>query len=204
MSFEYLLGLVVLALSLSWTPGPNNALLAASGARVGFVRTLPHSFGVVLGFGLMMFLIGVGLSQIFRGLPLLREVLRWAGAAILLWIAYKLATAKLPDGDSPRAETPWTFAKGAAFQWINPKAWIMAISIAGSAPETEPGWLAPLAVAAVFTGVGFTSANGWALFGSALQHVISTPLRFRAFNLVMAGLIVLTVIGILFADLSGS
>lgn len=203
MTTEYIIGLFVLALSLSWTPGPNNALLAASGARFGFVRTIPHSFGVVLGFGLMMFLIGIGLSQLFRGLPLLREVLRWLGAGVLLWIAYKLATAKLPDEDSPRAEKPWSFAKGAAFQWINPKAWIMAISIAGAAPATDPSWLSPLIVAAIFTLVGFTSANGWALFGSALQHVISTPVRFRAFNLVMAGLIVLTIFGILFADLSG-
>ena len=204
MTTEYIVGLFVLALSLSWTPGPNNALLAASGARYGFVHTLPHSFGVVLGFGLMMFLIGAGLSQIFRGLPLVREILRWFGAAILLWIAFKLATARLPENDTTGNAKPWSFVKGAAFQWINPKAWIMAISIAGSAPSTQPSWLSPLIVALIFTGVGFSSANGWALFGTALQRFISTPLRFRAFNLIMAGLIVLTVIGILFADLSST
>ncbi|MAK59859.1 MAG: lysine transporter LysE [Ponticaulis sp.] len=203
MSFEYLLGLFVLALGLSWTPGPNNALLASSGARFGYVRTLPHVIGVVSGFGLMMFLIGIGLSQVFEQFPIVREILRYVGAAVLLWLAWKIATSHAST-DRPRSEKPWSLLAGAAFQWVNPKAWVMAISLAGQAPLTEPDWLAPLMVALVFALAGVTSANGWALFGAALQRFLSTPVRFRAFNLTMAGLIVLTVLGILFADLSGA
>ncbi|MAP93381.1 MAG: lysine transporter LysE [Ponticaulis sp.] len=203
MTTEYLLGLVVLVLSLSWTPGPNNTLLAASAARFGYVRTLPHLIGTVGGFGVMIFLIGLGLSEVFQTYPLIREILRFVGAAILLWIAFKVATSPLPTGERRETDKPWTPARAAAFQWINPKGWMMAISLVGSAPQTSPTWLSPLIVAAVVMGIGATSANGWALFGKALQRFLSTPLRFRVFNFVMAALIVLTVVGILFADLSG-
>ena len=203
MTIEYLLGLFVLALSLSWTPGPNTALLASSGAHFGYVRTLPHVFGVAFGFGLMMFLIGMGLSQVFEQFPIVREVLRYAGAAVLLWLAWKIATSEA-SSDRPKSEKPWSAQAGAAFQWVNPKAWVMAISLAGQAPATEPSWLSPLFVAIVFTLAGILSANGWALFGAGLQRFLSTPLRFRAFNFTMAGLILLTVFGLMFADLSGA
>ena len=202
MTSEYLIGLFILALSLSWTPGPNNALLASSGARFGYIRTLPHIVGVVSGFGLMLFIIAIGLSEVFRNLPLLREGLRYLGALILLWLAYKIATAPFGGNGKPGADKPWGFFKGAAFQWINPKAWVMGISVASQAPHSDIVWLVPLGIALTFVAAGVTSANGWALFGASLHRFLSTPVRFRVFNGVMAGLIVLTVIGILFADLS--
>lgn len=202
MTHEYLVGLFVLGLSLVWTPGPNNALMAASGARFGYRRTLPHTMGVAIGFPLMFFLIALGLGGVFRSVPLLREALRYGGALILLWIAYKIATAPMPQAGDDTHEHPWTFSRAVAFQWINPKAWVMSISLSGQLPETKPFWIAPLAGALVFLIAGLTSANGWTAFGAAIHRFLSTPLRFRAFNLVMAGLIVLTVAGILLADLS--
>ena len=204
MSNEYLISLFVLALSMSWTPGPNNALLANSGAKFGYMRTVPHVLGVLIGFSVMMFLIAVGLGQVFKAVPILREGLRFLGAAILLWLAWKIGSAPLPNGDKAAAGNPWTFPKAFVFQWVNPKAWVMCVSIAGAAPETSPVWLAPLLVSLVFFAAGVTSANGWALFGVSLQNFLSTPLRYRVFNLAMAALIVLTVLGIIFADLSGA
>ena len=201
MTAEYLTGLLILALSLVWTPGPNNALLAASGTKFGFRRTLPHAIGVALGFPFMLLVISLGLGEVFRAFPILREVLRYAGVLVLLWLAYKIATSPLPKGGQVEGEQPWGFFRAAAFQWINPKAWVMAISIVGQLPQMKPFWLAPLIGALVFVAAGLTSANGWALFGVGIQRFLSTPLRFRIFNGVMAGLIILTVVGILFADL---
>lgn len=202
MTIEYLLGLFLLASSLVWTPGPNNALLAASGARFGFIRTLPHVMGVNIGFAIMQFLLWIGLGGLFLAFPMIREVLRYLGAAVLLWIAFKIATAPLSDDDERFAAKPWGFFQAAAFQWINPKGLIMVISLAGSLPKTEPYWVSPAIAALVFCLAGMFSANGWALFGKGLQRYLHTPLRFRTFNLIMAGLLVLTVISLLLSDLS--
>ncbi len=204
MTPEYLVGLFLLASSLAWTPGPNNALLASSGARFGYRPTLPHILGVVIGFPLMQFVLWMGLGSVFLAFPILRELLRFGGAAMLLWIGWQIATAPYVENaaDAAEAGKPWTFLQGFAFQWINPKAWVMVISLAGNLPETSPFWLSPFLGSLVFFLAGVFSANGWALIGTALQRAIHTPLRFRIFSLVMAGLIVLTVIGILAADLS--
>lgn len=202
MTIEYLIGLFLLASSLCWTPGPNNTLLATSGARFGYVRTLPHILGVNFGFALMQFLLWMGLGGVFQAFPIIREVLRYVGAAVLIWIAWKIASAPMPSDDVKGEAKPWTFLHGAAFQWINPKGLIMVISLAGSLPETDPFWLSPLIAALVFLLAGTFSANGWALFGKGLQRFLHTPLRFHAFNIAMAFLLILTVIGLLFADLS--
>ncbi len=200
MTPETLIAIFVLAAATVWTPGPNNALLASSGARFGFRATLPHAMGVALGFPLMCFAMALGLGGVFLATPLLGEALRWIGAALLLWIAWKTFNAK-PPGEGATNARPWTFLEATAFQWVNPKAWIMAISmisqfVTGRAPLVEAA-----VVSGVYAVVGLTSANGWAGFGAALQRFLRTPLRLRLFNGVMAGLIVMTVFGLLFADL---
>ena len=202
MSVEYILGLFILFSTLVWTPGPNNALLASSGARFGFFRSLRHSLGVAIGFPLMMLIIALGLGRLFESFPIVREVLRFAGAAILLWIAWKIATSEPSHDTSNTSKKPWSFAKAFAFQWVNPKAWIMSISVTGQLPELEPFWLPPLIGACIFAVAGQFSAHGWVLFGVGIEKFLSTRLRFRIFNYVMAGLIVMTVFGILFVDLS--
>ncbi len=202
MSAEYAFGLFVLALTMVWTPGPNNALLANSGARFGYVKTLPHMLGVAIGFPVMLLLIALGLGGLFKSLPMLREILRYAGAAILLWLGWKILTSPPPSEETHGDTKPWTFTRAAAFQWINPKAWVMAISIVGQLPDLSPFWLPALLCAIIFLIAGITSANGWALFGKGLQRYLHTPLRYRIFAGVMTALLVLTVVGILFADLS--
>lgn len=202
MTTEFLIGMFLLASTLVWTPGPNNTLLANSGARHGLVRTLPHAMGVNLGFAFMVFTICLGLGGIFIEFPLLREILRYVGAVILLWLSWKIGTSPFEAPHAVKEVKPWGFFQAAAFQWVNPKAWIMAISFAGQLPDVEPFWLPPLAIAAVIFAAGFLSSHGWVLFGVGIQRFLSTPLRFRIFSLAMAGLLVLTVIGLLFADLS--
>lgn len=202
MTLEYAFGLFLLALSMVWTPGPNNALLANSGARFGYLRSVPHIFGVAIGFPVMMLLIALGLGGLFKNFPLLREILRYAGATILLWLAWKILTSSPPSETVEGDSKPWSFVRAAAFQWINPKAWVMAISIVGQLPETNPFWLSAFFGAGLFLIAGVSSANGWALFGKGMQQYLHTPLRYRVFASVMTGLIVMTVVAILLADLS--
>lgn len=200
MTPETWLALFALAAGTVWTPGPNNALLASSGARFGFRATLPHAMGVALGFPLMLFAVALGLGELFRAAPLIGEALRWLGAALLLWLAWKTWTAAPPGTQS--SEQPWTFWQATAFQWVNPKAWIMAISVISQFVSGQALLFEAAACAGAYVVVGLTSANGWAGFGAALRQFLSTPLRLKAFNGVMASLIVLTVIGLMSADLT--
>lgn len=201
MAPEVLLALFALALGTVWTPGPNNALLASSGARYGFRATIPHALGVAVGFPVMVFATALGLGEVFRAFPLIGEILRWIGAALLIWLAWKVFNAPAPGSQKGKGR-PWYFYEAAAFQWINPKAWMMAISVisvfvTGTAPLMEATYCAGAYLLA-----GLTSAHGWAGFGASLQRFLSTPLRLKLFNSLMAGLILLTVVGLMFADLS--
>ncbi|MBB5514491.1 threonine/homoserine/homoserine lactone efflux protein [Rubricella aquisinus] len=201
MTPEALIALFALALGTVWTPGPNNALLASSGARYGFRATIPHALGVAIGFPVMVFATALGLGEVFRAVPLIGEVLRWIGAALLIWLAWKVFNAPAPGTQKGKGR-PWRFIEAAAFQWINPKAWIMAISVisvfvTGTAPLLEAALCAGAYLLA-----GLSSAHGWAGFGAALQRFLSTPIRLRAFNGVMAALILMTVYGLMFADLT--
>ncbi len=200
------LALLAFAFAGTWTPGPNNMMLTNSGARFGFRRTLPHALGVALGFSLMVFLMAFGLGQVFQSSEIFREALRWAGAALLLWIGWRIATAEprpmlatgaeMPKGIGSR---PFTFIEAAGFQWINPKAWAMAIGVvstylAGREPLTEA-----LIATSAFVLAGMTSAHGWAAFGASIQGLLSTETRLRAFNIAM-GMMVAGFVVFLFTD----
>lgn len=196
-----LAGLFALAAGATFTPGPNNALLSASGARFGLRATLPHARGVALGFPVMAFVVAVGLGEVFRQSELLRETLRWIGAGLLAWLAWRIATSTSAARASGR-ERPWSFLQAAAFQWVNPKAWVMCLAIA--APFVDG--TAPVRDAAVLAGVfvvsGLLSAHAWAAFGAAMGRWLGEGWRLRAFNLAMAGLLALGVAALLTEDLT--
>lgn len=199
MSIDTLLAVAALAFATTWTPGPNNMMLAASGATFGYRATLAHAFGVALGFPVMLFVLAMGLGEVFRASEMLREALRWAGVVLLLWLGWRIATAH-----RARAEgrgRPFTFAEAAAFQWVNPKAWAMAVSAAaafmtGTAPLREAA-----VCAAVFTVSGLTSAHGWAAFGATLRRWLSTDLRLHLFNGTMGALIAVSALYLAFAEI---
>lgn len=203
MSPDALPALFGIAFAATWTPGPNNAMLANSGATFGFRRTVPHVLGVALGFPLMIFAVALGLGQLFQTSALLREVLRWGGAAMLLYIAWRAATAARP-GAGRTGGRPFSFVEAAGFQWVNPKAWVMAVGVAAQFVDGR----APLAdaaiCAAVFSLSGLTSAPGWAGFGVAIGRMLSTPARLRAFNFAMGALIASSVVFLLLADLDAA
>lgn len=176
------------ALASTWTPGPNNIMLASSGATHGYRASLPHAFGVALGFPIMLFLISLGLGELFKASPLLRDGLKWAGAALLLWLGWRIATAKRASAETAGSR-PFTFLEAAGFQWVNPKAWTMAIGtasifIAGAAPVLEA-----LTAALVFTVSGIGSSQTWLVGGVAIRRFLSTDLRLRVFNGVMGALV---------------
>jgi threonine/homoserine/homoserine lactone efflux protein len=196
MTTELLLSLTVLALATLWTPGPNNAMLASSGATFGLRATVPHALGVALGFGFMLACVGLGLGAAFQALPWLRPGMKWASAAVLLWIAWKIGTAGglRSAGGAPR---PFRFHEAAAFQWINPKAWAMAIAVAGQAAAAARGPGPALVAAALFTALGLFSAFGWTALGAILQGWLTQGRRLIWFNRAMAALILASVAALL-------
>jgi len=196
VSADTLLALVAFAFATLWTPGPNNILLANSGATYGFRSTVPHLLGVSWGFPFMLFCVAVGLGEVFRAQPVLRDGLRYVGAAVMLWIAWKAVSASRARAEGGRGR-PWRFHEAVAFQWINPKAWSMAVAIAsvymtGAHPAREAAF-----IAAVFMLIGMGSAAGWTGFGAAIRRWLSTDTRLRAFNVAMGALVAASAIYIL-------
>ena len=180
--------MLTLAFASAWTPGPNNALLAASGALHGLRRTMPHVLGIAVGFPLMVFIVGLFLGQAFHSSLLLQQGLRWGGAALLLYLGWKIGTAG-PPGTGTASRRPFTFLGAAAFQWINPKGWVMAISITSLYLSRDAPLQTAAIIAATFALVGLTSALGWAWLGQTLAGWLGTGPRLRAFNGVMGAMV---------------
>ncbi|CAB3915832.1 LysE family translocator [Achromobacter mucicolens] len=181
--------LALFALVSSITPGPNNVMLASSGLNFGFRRSVPHLLGVNLGFTLMIFLVGVGLGSVFQQTPALYTVLKYAGAAYLLYLAWKIANSGPLDEGEARGK-PFTFLQAAAFQWVNPKAWVMAVGVVATYTP-QNGFFANLVIATLVCGiVNLPSIGIWVTFGTALRRVLHRPAAIRAFNVGMALLLV--------------
>jgi threonine/homoserine/homoserine lactone efflux protein len=191
---ENILPFILFAISATLTPGPNNVMLLASGANFGLRATTPHIVGISLGFPIMVAAVGLGLGALFEQLPVLHVILRWAGSAYLLWLAWKIATAA-GLGRGKNRGRPFTFLEAAGFQWVNPKAWMMAISAYSvySSPEAEP-LLQAFLFGVVFLVVAFPSCGSWAAFGSAIGRLLTSARALRAFNLAMGALLAASVL----------
>ncbi len=184
MPTELLLPLVTLAFAAAWTPGPNNAMVASSGATFGLRRTVPHVLGIALGFPMMVLVVGLALGEMFQASAAFREILRWSGAVLLLWVAWRVGTAS-GTGSARAKIRPMTFVEAAAFQWINPKGWAMAIAATAQFVRPDRPLLTAGIVAGIFLCAGFTSAFGWASAGQAMRHWLAKGRRLRVFNVVM-------------------
>ena len=195
MDFDLILALLGFAFVTSVTPGPNNMMLLASGVNFGFARTIPHMLGISIGHSLMVFLVGMGLAGVMHAWPPAMVVLKIASVGYMLWLAWKIANAAAP-GAGRAAARPFNFLQAAAFQWVNPKAWAMALG-ATSAYAGEGGLAAVAIVACVFAAVNLPSVAVWAAAGEALRGWLANPARLRAFNWTMAALLVLSLIPVL-------
>jgi threonine/homoserine/homoserine lactone efflux protein len=197
---ESLIALMALAVASTWTPGPNNIMLAASGATFGYRATLGHAFGVALGFPVMVFVLALGLGEAFGRSEAMREGLRWAGVAVLLWLAWRIGSASRAKAEAGRSR-PLSFVEAAGFQWINPKAWMMAVSI----PAAVVTGLHPAREAAICAGVfllsGLGSSQAWAVFGAALRRWLADDRQLRAFNAAMGLSVAASAVYLAVADL---
>ncbi len=173
------------AFVMSITPGPNNVMLTAAGANFGLRRTLPHILGVTCGFGTLVAAACCGLGVVFSRWPQLQTALKWVGAAYLLYLGWQLLRAR--GGAASEAGKPVTFAEAAAFQYLNPKAWVMALTAATLfLPPQVAQLLAIGFVAGILTLVNLPCITVWAVFGSSLGMALRRPVARRIFNAVMA------------------
>ena len=191
MQADTLLALFLFAFTTSITPGPNNMMLFASGVNFGFVRTIPHMLGIGAGFFLLLIAVGFGLGALLHSVPVVYTALKFAGGAYLIWIAWKIGTSRsLSEGKA--GANPMTFLAAAAFQWVNPKAWVMAVSAMATYTSSESYLFSVLVVGVVFALVNVPSVSTWAGFGSALRQWLSEPSRLKWFNITMAVLLVIS------------
>jgi len=187
---EILPSLVMFAIIAAFTPGPNNIMIMASGLNFGTRASLPHYFGICIGFPTMFFAMGFGLGYLFERYVGLHEVIQVVGILYLIYLAWLIANSAPATVDGEHSK-PLTFTQAALFQWINPKAWIMSTS-AIAAYTTVGGDinLQIVLIGLVFFAMAFPSAGVWMLFGTGLQRILNKPLHLKAFNIVMALLLV--------------
>jgi threonine/homoserine/homoserine lactone efflux protein len=191
MALDTFLALLLFAFTTSITPGPNNMMLFASGVNFGFRRTIPHMLGIGAGFLSLLLAVGLGLGALLHTVPLLYILLKFAGGAYLVWIAWKIATSRtLAEGRS--SSEPMSFMSAATFQWVNPKAWVMAITAMATYTNEQLYLISVLLVGFAFAAVNLPSVSTWAGFGSVLKEWLSHPVRLKWFNTTMAVLLVLS------------
>ena len=190
MTADLLLAFIAFAFVSSVTPGPNNMMLLASGLNFGVRRSVPHMLGITIGFMWLVACVGLGLGEIFQRWPIMHSALRYLGAAYLLYLAYKIARSAPPEGGDNTRSKPFTFLQAAAFQWVNPKAWVMAIGAITTYTPSENFTTNVLLVALVFGLVNGPSVSIWTMAGSLLRLWLSQPKALRAFNWSMAFLLV--------------
>lgn len=189
MSQQLFIAFVVFAAVMFFTPGPNNVMLLSSGLTHGFRRTLPHIAGIAIGFAFMVGAVGLGFGTIFIAYPVLQTILKYAGVAYLIYLAAAIAMSGPVTSDRGNGRRPMTFWGAAVFQWINVKGWVMVIgTITAYAAIASFPWNIVIQTAISLV-MGTLSTVAWALFGSALRPVLTSPWAVRAFNIVMAVLL---------------
>ena len=199
MTPEQWWGAALFMLVSSITPGPNNTMLMASGVHFGYRRTLAHLMGVQLGFGFMLIAVGLGLHTVLSQFPAFYDVVRFAGAAYMVWMAWSLASARPQFQEQAAIEQsvqnelkPLGFWGAVLFQWVNPKAWVMAVTIMSAYVPPGAGLLQIAPLGLMYVALGFPCSSVWVGFGSALRSYLQDPFRMRVFNCSMAAALLLS------------
>ncbi|HEY8101157.1 MAG TPA: LysE family translocator [Burkholderiaceae bacterium] len=193
---ESLLPLALFAFVSSITPGPNNIMLTSSGIRFGFMRSVPHMLGITAGFGSLLALCAVGIGSLILALPASHLMLKMLGSGYLLYLAWQLRRMAFKQDDKSGAK-PMSFFGAAAFQFANPKAWVMAITGASAfLPLIQPVWLAIVLFSLVFCAINLPCITVWAGTGAVLRRYLAQPRWQRVFCVVMVTLTVYSAMAI--------
>ena len=192
MTYDAFLALLVYAFVTSITPGPNNFMLLASGVNFGFLRTIPHMLGIGFGFLSLLLGVGFGLGAVLTAFPALHTVLKIAGCAYLLYLAWRIGMSRSLGKDGDVKARPMTFIEASAFQWINPKAWVMAVTAMAVYTNPDAPFLSVLLISGAFALVNLPSVSSWAGFGMALRGFLADPVRLKWFNIAMGLLLAAT------------
>jgi threonine/homoserine/homoserine lactone efflux protein len=193
MPTDTFLALLVFAFVSSITPGPNNLMLLSSGVNFGFARTIPHMLGIGAGFVALLLGVGFGLGALLSTWPQLNLALKVAGGAYLLYLAWRIGMSRSMGGGADGAARPMGFLAAAAFQWVNPKAWVMAVTAMALYTNAERPFLSVILVAVAFGLVNVPCVSSWAGFGMALRGFLSDPVRLKWFNILMGVLLAASV-----------
>lgn len=191
------LSLAIFCVSTCGSPGPNNFMIMSSGVTYGFRRSIPHVVGINIGFPVMVVAVGLGLAGVLDRSPVLLDLLRPVGVAYLLYLAYRIATAPV-DVDAVDTGRPLSALQAALFQWVNPKAWVMAVGAVVTYVSASSGY-APqvLLIAVVFLVLGTPCTAAWLCMGVSLKRVLRKPAQYRAFNIAMALLLVVSIVPVI-------
>src|ERR1051325_630725 len=186
MSQSLFVAFVIFATVMFFTPGPNNIMLLSSGLTYGFRPTIPHIIGITIGFALMVGAVGLRLGTLFIAYPILSTILKYIGAAYLVYLAWHIGSAEPSAPEQDNRGRPLSFWGAAMFQWVNAKGWVMVIgTITAYAAIAAFPWNIAIQVAISLL-LGVVACSIWALFGSALRPVLTSRRAVRAFNIVMA------------------
>jgi len=191
---EFYLAIFLFGLSAGITPGPNNIMLMASGMNFGIKSSIPHVLGVCIGFPLMVILVGLGFSIIFELYPILHEVIKVLGLVYLLYLSWLIASAS-PDKLENERSKPFSFFQAALFQWVNPKAWVMATGAisAFTTLAADIHWQV-FTIAGIFFFAAIISSSSWLVFGKGIKRLLQSSQQQRLFNISMALLLVASVL----------
>lgn len=196
MNYSLLGSFISFSIATGFTPGPNNLIALATGANFGYRKTLPHVFGVALGFNVMYFLMGAGLGSLFKRFPLVQDILLWTSLVYLVFLAWKIAKSTSIGSSSSEIKKakPISFFGSVAFQWINPKAWFATLTLVSAFTDPDAYWFSLAMGGFVNLGIAFSSVSVWAVFGTLLKNWLEHPVRLRVFNWSMAALLLLSVV----------
>ena len=198
MTFDTFTAFLLFSLAMAFTPGPNNVMLASSGATYGVRRTMVHLLGVTIGFPVMVFLVGVGLATVLLASPRLQLAMKIVSCLYLLWLAFQIARSSSVAGTS-NAGKPLSFLQAVAFQWVNPKGWLITVGAISAYTGGQGArlYLQVAIIALISIVITFLSSLTWTVFGAAIRRWLRSTTALRLFNIGMAALLVGSILPIL-------
>ena len=197
MTLNVFLAFAAFCFVSSATPGPNNLMLMASGANFGVRRTIPHWLGIGIGFTAMVIVVGLGLMNVFEMFPIIYKILKILSVIFLVYLAWKIANAA-PLGETGTVGKPMTFLQAVAFQWVNPKAWAMALT-AITVYSPSQSIVAIITTALIFGSINLPSCSIWMFVGRQIHRFLTNPIRMRVFNIIMSLLLLTSLYPLLFS-----